>query len=317
MKRTLFLALALLLASVSFAQHDIPSPWKGPYADLGRNLVWGSSAQNGINNAFVINLLGPQLGACLFVQNLNTTAGHSFTLNVYTNADQQAAGYYTNAGAVWTPINIVGTGWTQGVNSYYVPSNAGGAGLAVFSVSPASGGRVAFVISGSTPAGGTDTANLFYTFGSPSPCSALVPAGSQIFVDARSITSTTGNINWVGFASGALFPGAPQAWRTCGFYLSATNTGGTTPTLNTYLASWDSFEQLQDDRVSFLQVTTGSSKQATQAYFECATNPHVVSVGALAPGTLQSGLLSDTLRLSYVLGGTSPAYTVNLLGICH
>lgn len=315
MRKIPALLATLLLAIPTFAQVDIVSPWRGPFGDLGRNLTWGVSGAGGMNNAFVINVPSPQQGACLFIRNLSTFAAHSFTLRVFITADQQALGYYATPGAVWEPVNVVSQTWTQGVNSYFVPTSLAGAGLAVFSVSPASGAKVAFVISGSTNAGANDTANIFYTFGSPSPCSAYIPPNAQIFVDSRSLVAASLPINWIGFASGSLFPGAPQTWRACSFYLNATLTGAA-GTLNTYIASWDSFTQTQDDRVSFVQLAA-TGKQAAQVNFENPAVPHAVLVNALAAGSLVTGVLSDTMRLTYVVAGAGCTYNVGLIAICH
>jgi hypothetical protein len=273
-----------------------------------------------MNNAFVINVPQPQQGACLFVQNLNTAAAHSFTLRAFVANDQRALGFYATPGAPWIPINILAGGvWTNGVNSYFVSSAAAGGGMAVFSVAPAGGTKVAFVISGSTVAGGTDTANIFYTFGSPSPCSAYIPTNAQIFVDVRTGLATPGlsNQNWVGLPTGtALFPGAPQTWRACSFYLQASLTGAA-GTLNTYIGSWDSFTQTQDDRVSFVQLAA-SGRQAAQLLLETpAAVPHAASVNALAAGSVQTGIFSDTMRVSYVLTGAGCTFDTALIAICH
>jgi len=314
-KKIIMLLAALLFSVSAFAQVDILSPWRGPFGDLGRNLTWGVSGAGGMNNAFVINVPQPQLGACLFVRNLNAASAHSFTLKAFITDDQQAIGYYATPGAVWTPVNVVSGTWTTGVNSYFVPANLAGGGMAVFSISPASGAKVAFVIAGSINAGGIDTANIFYTFGSPSPCSALIPPNSQIFVDARSLVAGGFSVNWIGFAAGSLFPGAPQGWRACSFYLQAALTGAA-GTLDTYISSYDSFTGLQDDRISFIQiVATGG--QAAHINFDATANPYVPVANALAAGTTRQGIMSDTARVYYRVTGAGCTYDVHLIGICH
>ena len=319
MKKIIMLLAALLFSVSAFAQVDILSPWRGPFGDLGRNLTWGVSGAGGMNNAFVINVPQPQLGACLFVRNLNAASAHSFTLKAFITDDQQAIGYYATPGAVWTPVNIVSGTWTQGVNSYFVSAfgTAGGGDMGVFSISPASGAKVAFVISGSINAGGTDTANIFYTFGSPSPCSAVIPANAQIFVDARTNVSTPGvsNINWVGSIIPSLFPGAPQSWRACSFYLLGTLTGAA-GTLNTYIGSWDSFTQTADDRVSFIQLAA-TGRQAAHINFDATANPYVPTNNTLVAGTTRQGIMSNSMRISYVVAGVGCTWDVALIGICH
>ena len=316
MKRIILLLAALLLSASAFAQVDIVSPWRGPFGDLGRNLTWGVSGKGGMNNAMVIDVPEPQLGACLFIRNLNAAAAHSFTLRAFITSDQQAKGYYATPGAVWTPVNIVSGTWTQGVNSYFVPANLAGGGMAVFSISPASGSKVAFVIGASVNAGGIDTANIFYTFGSPSPCSAQIPANAQIFVDARSIaTPGIGATGWVGFAPTPLFPGAPQNWRACSFYHLATLTGAA-GTLNTYIASYDSFTQTTDDRVSFIQFVA-SGRQAAHINFDATANPYVPTSYTLAAGTTRQGIMSDTMRFAYTVTGVGCTWDVALIAICH
>ena len=188
--------------------------------------------------------------------------------------------------------------------------------MVVFSVYPASGGKVAFVISNSTVAGGTDTANIFYTFGSPSPCSALIPANAEIYVDARSVaTPGSGALNWVGRAGVPLFVGAPQNWRACSFYHLATLTGAA-GTLNTYIASWDQFTQTTDDRVSFIQAAA-SGRQAAHINFAATANPYVPTAYTLAAGTTQQGIMGDTMRVSYVVTGVGCTWDVALIAVCH
>ena len=310
MKRITLLA-TLLLATASFAQVDIPSPWKGPFGDLGRNLAWGVSGAGGMNNAFIINIPGPQLGACLFIHNLSAV-GKPFTLRAFTTDDQQALGYYATPGAVWTPINVVSTNWYIAAppppGSYYVAPNS----MVAFSVSPASGAKIAFLILGSPLDG---TADIFYTFGSPSPCSAYIPSNAQIFTDAHSLVAGSLNVNWIGLAAGSLFPGAPQTWRACSFYLWHALTGAA-GTLNVWIESVDSFTGVIDDRVSFVQAAA-TGGQAAQIDLRNPANPHAATVGTLAAGTLQPGIFSDSVRVNYTVVGAGCTYNTYLIGICH
>jgi hypothetical protein len=186
--------------------------------------------------------------------------------------------------------------------------------LAVFSVSPISGSKVAFVVSTSAAPGAAD---IYYTFGSPAPCAANIPIDTQIFSNAGTFTTPgTLSINWVGYETMAQYEAAPQTFRSCRFFLYANPTGAA-GTLNAYVHAFDSFTGNEDDLVSFVQVAAVASRQAAQISFEPNVNPHTVSLRALAVGTLQPGISSDKLTLSYVVAGAGASYDVKLVGICH
>ena len=322
MKKAIQLLVILFLAISTFAQVDIRVPWRGPFGDVGRGLVWGASGIGGVNNAFIIELPAPQTSACLFVRNNSAATAHTFTLRAYTSSDQTAKGFYLSLSR-WEPLNIVSPAWNPlGTVIYSVPvaGNAPGiaGGLIAFSIGPASGGRVAFVFSGSTVGGGTNTVDIFYSFGSPSPCSAFIPPpNGSIFVDARTITANT-SVAWIGWGGVTAFPAAPQTWSSCSYYLYTQNTAGTTPTLNVYIQSQDSFTITLDDRVSFVQATTATLEQSAQILLDAEENPHTNLNGTLAAGTIVSGLFSDTVKIYYKIGGTAaPSYNVRLTGVCH
>jgi hypothetical protein len=317
MRKIARILILLLFAAPAFAQVDIVSPWKGPFGDLGRNLLWGVSGAGGMNNAFIINLPGPQIGGCLFVRNLNPAAGHAFTLRAFVTNDQQATGYYSTPGAVWTPINVTASQINPGAtaNQFVVQVAGSAIGMTVFSVAPAGGAKIAFVIADSIVQAGIDTANVFYTFGSPSPCSAYIPPNTQIFFDSRVGLATPGTVNiaWVGL--NAIYPGAPQTWKACSFYLRGVLTGAA-GTLNTYIDSYDSVTTVQDDRISFLQLAA-TGNQAAQINFENPAVPHTATVNTLAAGTIVTGIMSDTMRVSYVLTGVGCTFNALLTAICH
>jgi hypothetical protein len=201
------LSCILLFAISAIAQVDVQVPWKGPFGDIYRGAQWGVSGVGGVNNAFIIQLPSPQLGGCAFVRN-NDVAQHSFKLNAYITSDQKAIGYYTNTSS-WQQIKV-------GIPAYYNanPNIQVGAGsLGTFSFSPASGSRVALVISGSSSSGTTD---LFYSFGNPSPCSAVIPSNAQLFTDYRSNLSSTTQVNWIGtFSPQFTYVASPQDFSAC------------------------------------------------------------------------------------------------------
>lgn len=307
MKQIIRLLAMLLWATAALAQIDITSPWRGPFGDLGRGLTWGASGTGGMNNAFIINLPIPQTGACLFIQNLDGANAHAFLLNAYISGDQRALGYYTSPNAGWTQVNV-----TSRYLGYNQPYTIPASDLGVFSISPMGASRVAFVISNSVAPG---IANIYYSFGSASPCAANIPPNAQMFVDARTVTTPGANdISWIGWPAASAYQGAPQTWRACSFYLYANPT--VVGTLNTYIHAWDSFTGNQDDRVSFLQVAA-ASRQSAEVSFEPNANPHAIATRALAAGTVQTGIPSDILMLSYVVAGAGASYAVKLVGICH
>ncbi len=117
---------------------------------------------------------------------------------------------------------------------------------------------------------------------------------------------------------GFFFPGGGQgSFLACSVALQATNTGGTTPTLNVYFqTSWDGLAWT--DRISFTQITTSASNQwAAVSGSGFATAPTVFTDGTLAAGSKVDGMLGAYARLKFVLGGTSPAYTVTDAVNCY
>jgi hypothetical protein len=318
MKR-IFSLLVLILALVApvLAQTDIQISWRGPLFDIGRNLVWGNSGVGGFNNAFILQNVNPSLGTCVTMQNLNPSSNHSFLVNTYMTADQQVSGYYVNSG-MWTPLPALYPVFFQGQPYIYhagVQPNP-----IAFYIAPAAAARLAIVFSGGTTQTGTpDTVNIFGVQSASPNCGAFSFGNSYNFVYyATGISSTTTLFLFGRGGTSAFWPIDPAIFRACTFNASIVNTAGTTPTLNLYVQDQDAqISSFVNDRVSFVQATTGTSTQQASLALESTVAPAATKSGSLAAGSDVGGIFSDVVKLYMVPGGTSPAYTITFSAHCH
>jgi hypothetical protein len=137
-----------------------------------------------------------------------------------------------------------------------------------------------------------------------------------MFVTASNLFAGTLSFSLVGpSTSGATYVGNPQTWKACTVYSDIAPIAG--GTINTYVSSYDSTSTLEDDRISLLQVAGAEVKQSATVNFEVNVNPHALSVHALAAGTVQNGILSDSMKLTYVTAGGGAHYSTWFMAICH
>jgi hypothetical protein len=312
------LVLVLALAGWASAETDIPVSWRGPVFDIGRNLVWGNSGLGGFNNAYIIQNVNPSQGTCVTMNNLNPNSSHTFSIKAFITSDQQLSGYYaTLATMSWLPLPVLYPLFSNG-SMYIGPVNS--LDPQSFYIPAAGAGRLALVFSGgTTQTGSPDTVNIFGTQTASTNCGGWSPSGSYNFVFYQSGISSTTAVNLFGRqATNILWPIDPASFRACTFNASIVNTSGTSPTLNLYVQDTDAqISSFTNDRVSFVQATTGTSTQQASLALESTVAPAATKNGSLAAGSGVGGIFSDLVRLNIVPGGTSPVYTLTFSAHCH
>jgi len=182
------------------------------------------------------------------------------------------------------------------------PNGPGGGPLAVYPQAlNANGNQAINLVRSNGGAAGSGTQNQSGLF--------TANAGYFLINSTGSISSNT-SIPFFGA------PGDP-AVSSCFIAFNATNSSGTTPTLNAY------FQTSNDginwtDRIAFTQLTTGSTNQFAGINSTSSINPSTISSGTLTAGTVVNGPIGRFGQMFYKLGGTSPVYTsVNTYVNCY
>lgn len=114
---------------------------------------------------------------------------------------------------------------------------------------------------------------------------------------ARSSSSTSNSL-----------PGA-DSFSGAEFTLLVTAASGTSPTLNVYIQTLLPDGATWADICAFQQVTTGTGVWTWPFIPGMPTAPITKTDAALTVNTANTCLLGSTLRVKYVIGGTSPSYT--------
>ena len=307
--------LACLLLAIApkpaQAQIDIPVQTLGNYFQAGHNLTWGGSGSGGFNNNFILpGLGGITTNMCVFVQNGSSGIAHSFSFKAYVQSNPQVKSFTGNTGT-WAPLQVSGAFFLQG--NYDVTSGLGG-NIEPFLVTGATGARIALSFSGAT---GTDaTANVYgmYTYGTS--CSSYLGSGINFNYYNAAITSSS-SVKLLGKDAGSLYFADPSSLSGCTITAHILNNSGTTPTLNLYVDGEDLNLALVNDKMSFLQATTLTSNQQGSISLYGNSNPVAMASGSLTAGTVANGGLADELVLAWVVGGTLPNYTLNVVGHCN
>jgi hypothetical protein len=114
-----------------------------------------------------------------------------------------------------------------------------------------------------------------------------------------------------------LVPPGAATLSSCMVAVQITNNSGTSPTLNVYFQT--SIDNVTwTDRISFTQATTGTSNQiAGISEGGGGLSPTAYTDGTLAAGSKVDGPIGLYSRIKFVVGGTSPNYTVTDGVICH
>ena len=154
-----------------------------------------------------------------------------------------------------------------------------------------------------------------YTYGTS--CSAYI-SGNPSFYYTNSNVSTNTFQQLFGKEPTGLYIGDPSSFNSCTFDLITSNISGTTPTLNVYIQNQnETVNPLNDDRISFTQATTGTAYQEATILLNSSSVPHVLISKSLAAGTMATGKFTDEINLAWTVGGTSPAYSLSIVGHCQ
>lgn len=322
---TLFLiGCAMVASQPSFAQIDIPIAWTGPNVEIGRNLVLGQTGPGGFNNNFVLSGLSqPTQNVCVYVEK---PAGleYTFQFSAFQTADPRN-GSFTNNQTEWTRIPDYGLKVEGNIGrlSTYAVNHYGGSNIASILLAGVVGEKIALSFSGLASGDIGTSVNVFARQTNQNGCGAASQNGASFVYYNSGLTATTGDVVLLGkpFMTVALAPVDPSTLHACTFSLNVANVSGTAPTLNVYLQDYNSSlsaDGVVNDRVSFLQVSTSTSKQQASVLWDATAAPAAVKNASLTAGSVTAGPLTDELHAHWVLGGTAtPTFKVYLAGHCH
>lgn len=158
------------------------------------------------------------------------------------------------------------------------------------------------------------TASIFQIGAGPAPTSNAQQPASLFTTTGGVIYSVTGTFTTNTISNLTL--GSPGVHEGCEFILLITSSSGTSPTLNVFIQ--DSVDNATwNDRIAFLQATQSANRTQIAALSPGSINPVVPATNALTAGTVVNGNLGPFLRASYVLGGTSPSFTLTIKATCE
>lgn len=167
MKRA-FLALVVLVgflaAPLAHAQNqDIVMSGSNYYVTLATNKPWVYLQAN-----YIFTPQSPNVGACLFVENLNPTNSHALTIAAYQTGDPSLDVFQTEQN-LWNTSQIVANF-----------TSVGPASMKSLYINMTAAANVAVVITGTGTNGGTpDTANVFLVQTTAQQCGSAM-AGIQV-----------------------------------------------------------------------------------------------------------------------------------------
>jgi len=317
---------ACLLAGINLHAQDVGINLRGPYRDMGRNLIWGQSGLGGFNADYILTPTNPTDYLWVFIRNNNPTSTHNFSFQAYEAADPRTTQYLPYSGngidrMPWLPVLVVSWPWINsgGTNvsptslnptpSWIVNTNA----VVPILLSFKNAARLAlYFTGGTTQTGSPDTADIW---------TAVVPPSNSrlVFFDSRSVSANSTPVVAQSYAFTAGVPIWPlDTLKACTVVSWVQNTAGTTPTLNLYFQTTYA-NTGSEDLISFAQATTGTINQVATVNFETgAAAPKPTTDGALTVNTVNNGFgVGDQLRLKYVLAGTTPSYAISTIGFCH
>lgn len=158
----LFLVIALVAATapIAPASNDIHVSGASYYVTLANAVPW-----NQLSGNYIFTPQSPNVGICLFVENLNTTSSHAITITAFQSGNPSLSTYQATPN-LWAPSTINGSITSvpaQSVKSEYI--NIVGAA------------NVAIVVAGTAPAAGSpDVANFFAVQTTVQNCGSSPPA---------------------------------------------------------------------------------------------------------------------------------------------
>ena len=164
---------------------------------------------------------------------------------------------------------------------------------------------------GSVPSNNRNTGACTQASGQGCPGLFAADSGYVARAGPTTITSTGQSLSLWSTAGGY-----NSSVQTCHVSLLIINNSGTTPTLDAYVqdspdnANWD-------DRIHFAQATTGTSRQvAGLAGVSANETVHAPTSTTIAASTIVNGPIDQFGRVTFVLTGTTPNYTVTAWSNC-
>ena len=239
----------------------------------------------------------------------------------------------TDASGFARTVTVQNSGSTNGLTIGNISGGANStyAGAAVSPASPAQGPlmTLGFIERGGAT-GGQAVINAPAAAFYPQACStnaegcagAYASDSGYMFINNFTITTAGSSTRTLGNVDAN--QGAEV--QTCRVEITATNTAGTTPTLDAYFQ--DSIDgTVFSDRIHFPQFTIGTARYwaTLSGHLPPATNSGATSTplpivtpttNTLAVNTLIQGAMGEKFQFSFVTGGTTPAYNGNIMINC-
>lgn len=152
-------------------------------------------------------------------------------------------------------------------------------------------------------------------------CPGMFTADSGFWFQPPTLSNTgsTTSVLWRGPSASGFNNIANSFVESCAIHVSATNTAGTTPTLDIFFQ--DGLNGvIWNDRIHFTQIS-GALSGANLAAGIAGTSANLPVTtyqdGALAAGTIVNGPLGPWARLKFVVGGTAgPLYNITFGVVC-
>lgn len=330
----------------------------GSYVSIARGVPWSGTGANGVNNNWLVQLPKPEGFLCVAVKNNNPTSSHTFSFSAFGSSDPNQQSFISSPSSLWSTLTVNGTFTSVSASSVQAAS-VPIAGLAIVDLQFSSGTSAtgtpdtadifasqttsagcSAISAGASPTTGQPIQGPVTSQNAPTLPNPIVLGAPVLgsLTTAYTFTSPAGRQGAIGIGflpvkysdvsdaigSGTttktLFGSESGTFQACEFWLDASNTAGSTPTLNVYVQVSGDAGTTWNDRVSFVQSTTGSTSQEVMlnAFPSAGTGPAATKDGTLTAGSAVNGLLAGNVRAKYVVGGTaSPTYTVSLYGTCQ
>lgn len=248
MKKWLAVFLMFVVQFCLAQNTDIPVNGANTYTVIGQNLVWGKSGPGSMNNNFIFTPTTADTGICIYITNLNTSSGHSFSLAMSQTGDPTVTSFVNN-GSRWTSVAIF--------PSTTFPVTISANSTQGFFYKTFASAVVALQITGSTTsAGSPDTANVFAVQTSQSNC-GINPSNNAVVGPTLEGSATP-----IGARYPVLVGGWSQGTNTAttirldpnntGYVLVGTNNGAATS--DSPLASWSGVSLNNIGTSNFLNI---------------------------------------------------------------
>lgn len=151
-----------------------------------------------------------------------------------------------------------------------------------------------------------------------SGCPGIFTADAGFWSQPATLSNTgsTAFTLWRGPVASGFGNIATSIVESCSIHISATNTAGTTPTLDVFFQ--DGINGIiWNDRIHFNQITAGGNQAAGIGGASANEPVTTYTDGTIAAGTIVGGPLGPWARLKFVVGGTgSPTYNITFGVVC-